>query len=45
MEVTNDYLLLCFEFAWIRDGKITVRLLIKYLMKKLQLDSESEVNI
>ncbi|XP_019099242.1 PREDICTED: uncharacterized protein LOC104776858 [Camelina sativa] len=33
------------SYLRIKDGRITVRLLIKYLMKKLQLDSESEVNI
>ncbi|CAN7077666.1 unnamed protein product [Brassica oleracea var. botrytis] len=29
----------------IKDGRITVRLLTKYVMKKLQLDSESEIEI
>ncbi|EOA38854.1 hypothetical protein CARUB_v10011203mg [Capsella rubella] len=33
------------SYLRIKDGRITVRLLIKYLMKKLQLDSETEVNI
>ncbi|ESQ34054.1 hypothetical protein EUTSA_v10009825mg [Eutrema salsugineum] len=33
------------SYLRIKDGRITVRLLTKYLMKKLQLDSESEVNI
>ncbi|KAG2318924.1 hypothetical protein Bca52824_012137 [Brassica carinata] len=31
------------SYLRIKDGRITVRLLIKYLMKKLQLDSDSEV--
>ncbi|KAJ4879863.1 RING finger protein [Raphanus sativus] len=30
------------SYLRIKDGRITVRLLIKYLMKKLQLDSDSE---
>ncbi|CAH8301089.1 unnamed protein product [Eruca vesicaria subsp. sativa] len=33
------------RYLRIKDGKITVRLLIKYLMKKLQLESESEIEI
>ncbi|CAF2045126.1 hypothetical protein BRARA_I02983 [Brassica rapa] len=33
------------RYLRIKDGKITVRLLIKYLMMKLQLDSESEIEI
>ncbi|XP_010549303.1 PREDICTED: uncharacterized protein LOC104820532 isoform X2 [Tarenaya hassleriana] len=33
------------SYLRIKDEGITVRLLIKYLMKKLQLDSESEVEI
>ncbi|KAF8079961.1 hypothetical protein N665_0988s0006 [Sinapis alba] len=33
------------RYLRIKDGKITVRLLIKYLMKKLQLDSEYEIEI
>ncbi|XP_002890758.2 uncharacterized protein LOC9326820 [Arabidopsis lyrata subsp. lyrata] len=33
------------SYLRIKDGRITVRLLIKYLMKKLDLDSESEVEI
>ncbi|CAN7133634.1 unnamed protein product [Brassica rapa subsp. narinosa] len=33
------------SYLRIKDGRITVRLLIKYLMKKLQLDSESEIEI
>ncbi|CAH8349918.1 unnamed protein product [Eruca vesicaria subsp. sativa] len=33
------------SYLRIKDGRITVRLLIKYLMKKLQLDSDSEIEI
>ncbi|KAL1217379.1 Protein LAX PANICLE 2 [Cardamine amara subsp. amara] len=33
------------SYLRIKDGRITVRLLIKYLMKKLQLDDESEIEI
>ncbi|KAF8046379.1 hypothetical protein N665_3762s0002 [Sinapis alba] len=33
------------SYLRIKDGGITVRLLIKYLMKKLQLDTESEIEI
>ncbi|CAH2034125.1 unnamed protein product [Thlaspi arvense] len=33
------------SYLRIKDGRITVRLLIKYLMKKLQLDSESQIEI
>ncbi|KAL1218716.1 Protein LAX PANICLE 2 [Cardamine amara subsp. amara] len=33
------------SYLRIKDGRITVRLLIKYLMKKLQLDNESEIEI
>ncbi|CAN8291097.1 unnamed protein product [Cochlearia groenlandica] len=33
------------SYLRIKDGRITVRLLIKYLMKKLYLDSECEIEI
>ncbi|XP_010540430.1 PREDICTED: uncharacterized protein LOC104814204 [Tarenaya hassleriana] len=33
------------SYLRIKDGSVTVRLLIKYLMNKLQLDSESEIEI
>ncbi|CAN6985387.1 unnamed protein product [Brassica oleracea var. botrytis] len=33
------------SYLRIKDGRITVRLLIKYLMTKLQLDIESEIEI
>ncbi|PON51911.1 hypothetical protein PanWU01x14_213240 [Parasponia andersonii] len=33
------------SFLRIRDGRMTVRLIIKYLVNKLRLDSESEIEI
>ncbi|KAG2320743.1 hypothetical protein Bca52824_013956 [Brassica carinata] len=43
LTITSVIYAIFIGFAWIRDGRITVRLLTKYLMKKLELDSESEV--